>query len=425
MPAGVTADGFAAVMAPLARAAAIGLAVSGGPDSLALLLLAERWARDLAAPPKLFVYSVDHGLRPEARLEVAMVMEEAARRGMSGRPLAWSGDKPATGVQEAARQARYRLIGEAMAADGAEILVTAHHRRDQAETVLMRLAHGSGLDGLAGMAPLSVVEGVKVFRPLLSVDPEALMAMVEAEGMTPADDPSNRDPHYERVRWRSLLPRLEALGLDNAVLARFAERAGEAEEALAATARQRFIDLVQLDGFGAAEIDAEAFAGMPKAIAVRVLARVLAVVGGQQNPRALGIVERLREALVSGDVSKARTILGCVVRNAAGKVTVAREPGRQSLPAVTLLPGQRVVWDQRFVIANCSDADELAIRPAEYWQRRHLEELFGTRIGAPMEAIRTAPMVLDGTEAVLALGSHTFDPRVSVEFRGAWEQPLP
>jgi tRNA(Ile)-lysidine synthase len=354
-----------------------------------------------------------------------MVMREAEARGMIGRPLLWSGDKPATGVQEAARQARYRLIGEAMMADGADVLVTAHHRRDQAETVLMRLAHGSGLDGLSGMAALSLVEGVKVFRPLLSVDPEALLAMVEAEGLTPADDPSNRDPHYERVRWRSLLPRLAALGLDNAVLARFAERAGEAEAALAATARQRFIDLVMLDGFGAAEIDARDFTDMPKAIAVRVLARVLAVVGGQQNPRALGIVERLREALVSGDVSKARTILGCVVRNAAGKVTVAREPGRQSLPALTLAPGQSIVWDQRFVIANHSEVDSLAVRPAEYWQRRHLEELFGTRIGAPMEAIRTAPMVLDGAEAVLALGSHIFDPRVSVEFRGGWEQPLP
>jgi tRNA(Ile)-lysidine synthase len=425
MPAGVTAEGFAAVMAPFADSAAVGLAVSGGADSLALLLLAERWARALESPPALYVYSVDHGLRPEAAGEVGMVMREAEARGMVGRPLLWSGDKPATGVQEAARQARYRLIGEAMAQDGADVLVTAHHRRDQAETVLMRLAHGSGLDGLSGMAALSLVEGVTVFRPLLSVDPEALLAMVEAEGLTPADDPSNRDPHYERVRWRSLLPRLAALGLDNAVLARFAERAGEAEAALAATARQRFIDLAMLDGFGAAEIDARDFAEMPKAIAVRVLARVLAVVGGQQNPRALGIVERLREALVSGDVSKARTILGCVVRNAAGKVTVAREPGRQSLPALTLAPGQSIVWDQRFVIANRSEADNLAVRPAEYWQRRHLEELFGTRIGAPMEAIRTAPMVLDGAEAVLALGSHIFDPRVSVEFRGGWEQPLP
>jgi tRNA(Ile)-lysidine synthase len=389
------------------------------------MLLAQRWADDLANPPKLFVYSVDHGLRPEARLEVAMVMAEAEKRGLAGRPLAWSGAKPATGVQEAARQARYRLIGEAMALDGAEVLVTAHHRRDQAETVLMRLAHGSGLDGLSGMALFATVEGVTVFRPLLSVDPEALLAMVEAEGLVPADDPSNRDPHYERVRWRSLMPRLEALGLDNAALARFAERAGEAEEALANTARQRFIDLVVLDGFGAAEIDARAFAEMPKAIAVRVLARVLGVVGGQQNPRALGIVERLREALVSGDVSKARTILGCVVRNAGGKVTAAREPGRQNLPVLTLAPGERIVWDARFIIANRSEADALAVRPAEYWQRRHLEELFGTRIGAPMEAIRTAPMVLDAAEAVLALGSHTFDPRVSVEFRGAWEQPLP
>lgn len=416
MPAGVTAEGLAAALAPIADRRAIGLAVSGGADSLALMVLVRRWLRDLSAPPRVFVYSVDHGLRREAQAEVAMVVREAERLGFPARGLAWTDPKPASGVQEAARIARYRLIGQAMAADGAEILLTAHHINDQAETVLMRLAHGSGLDGLSGMQPFSMVEGVPIFRPLLAVDPKVLRAVVEAEGLTPAEDPSNADPHYERVRWRRALPALAELGLDADALFRFSERAAQAEEALSVTARISFEEIVRLDGFGAAEIDADQFAAVPKAIADRILARVLRVVGGQQKPRALSVVERLREALVAGDVSKTRTVLGCVVRNASGIVSVAREPGRASLPRMRLDPRTEFVWDERFLIANLSTGAELVVAPAEYWQRRHLEELFGFRITAPMEAIRTSPMVVDAEEKVLSLGTHAFDERVRVTF---------
>lgn len=417
MSTGVTAEGLAAALAPIATCKAIGLAVSGGADSLALMVLVRRWLRDLAKPPAVYVYSVDHGLRPEARAEVAMVVDEAERLGFAARALSWDGVKPATGVQEAARLARYGLIGQAMAADGAEVLLTAHHINDQAETVLMRLAHGSGLDGLSGMQPFSRVEDVPIFRPLLGVDPKVLRAVVEAEGLVPAEDPSNSDPHYERVRWRRALPKLAELGLDADALFRFSERAAQAEEALAITARISFDEIVRLDGFGAAEIDAGQFDSVPKAIADRILARVLRIVGGQQKPRALSVVERLREALVAGDVSKTRTVLGCVVRNASGVISVAREPGRTTLPKMRLDPQTEFVWDERFVIANLSTTPGLAVVPAEYWQRRHLEELFGFRITAPMEAIRTSPMIVDAEEKVLSLGTHAFDERVRVTFR--------
>src|SRR5690606_35048773 len=143
---------------------------------------------------------------PEAGAEVAMVLEAAAGLNLTARGLAWTDEKPETGLQEAARQARYRLIGEAMAADGASLLLTGHHRGDQAETVLMRLAHGSGIEGLKARTPLSQVEGVPVFRPLLDVEPASLAALVEEAGLAPARDPSNEDTAYERVRWRKLLP---------------------------------------------------------------------------------------------------------------------------------------------------------------------------------------------------------------------------
>ena len=199
------------LFAAAAGSGAVGLAVSGGADSLALMLLAHEWANSDPSAPRLVVYTVDHGLRPEAEAETAFVMHEATRRGLAVRTLKWIGKKPSVGLQEAARQARYRLIGDAMRADGVRLLLTAHHRDDQAETVLMRLAHGSGLEGLRGMTPIAEVEGVRVFRPLLGVASDDLRAIVAAAGLTPVADPSNVDHHYERVRWRKALPPLAAL----------------------------------------------------------------------------------------------------------------------------------------------------------------------------------------------------------------------
>ncbi|MEO6014711.1 MAG: tRNA lysidine(34) synthetase TilS, partial [Devosia sp.] len=208
---GVSLD-LEALFAPLEGYDKLGLAVSGGPDSLALMLMLAKWARGPLAP-QLFVYTVDHGLRPEAAAEAAMVVREAEALGLPARALRWEGDKPSSGVQAAARTARYRLMAEAMEDDGVAILVTAHHLADQAETVLMRLAHGSGIEGLRGMDALSLVEGCEVYRPLLGLRPEVLREVVSDAGLAPANDPSNSDEDYERVRWRVMLPALEALGL--------------------------------------------------------------------------------------------------------------------------------------------------------------------------------------------------------------------
>ena len=225
-----------AIFAPLMQFTRIGLAVSGGPDSLALLLLAAEYARDHDAYDRFVVYSVDHRLRPEAAGEVQFVLDTATRLGLAARGLRWDGLKPSTGIQQAARRARYALMGRAMVEDSVEILVTAHHVGDQAETVLMRLAHGSGVEGLRGMDYFSEVNGIAIVRPLLGVDPVALAQVVATAGLTPVGDPSNLDTDYERVRWRHALPQLAALGIDARRLARFADRMRDADMAIAATA---------------------------------------------------------------------------------------------------------------------------------------------------------------------------------------------
>ena len=404
-----------AIFASVADLPAIGLAVSGGADSLALLLLAQRWAEGRDRAPRLQVYSVNHGLRPEAAGEVAMVLSTAQGLGVAAAGLLWRGNKPQAGVQEAARIARYRLMGAAMADDGVPALLTAHHRQDQAETVLMRLAHGSGIEGLKGMAPVADVEGVRVHRPLLDIDPADLRAIVAEAGLTPAQDPSNTDIHYERVRWRNAMPQLAELGLDAPTLARFAQRMGEADAAIADMAESCFQALVTLDGFGAARIGHAEFAALSPAIAVRVLGRVLNIVGGRQKPRALGLVERIQQTLAKGAMSKSATAHGCVVRTTGEAIVVAREPGRALPPDAMLKPNSELVWDQRFLIVNGSDEADLTASVADYLPRHRLEEFLGFKVTAPAEAIRTAPIVRDAAGGVLSLGGWSFDERIRVQ----------
>ncbi len=394
---------------------AVGIAVSGGTDSLALMLLAHNWASQQQKPPRLVVYTVDHGLRPEAAEEVAFVLAQAGRLGLEARALKWEHGEITSGLQEQARAARYRLIGAAMAADGVPVLATAHHRSDQAETVLMRLAHGSGLEGLRGMDLHSTVEGVAIVRPLLGLDRADLVRVVRGAGLSPLEDPSNADAGYERVRWRQMMPKLSELGLDAKTLARFAERMGEADRALDEIARAAFDSMVDLDGFGSARLSRSDFTTLSPAIAQRVLARVLNVTGGRQKPRALSVVELLHRALCARGKVKTTTVLGCIVRADADAIVIAREPGRQVPEDRALEPGTELVWDGRFLIRNLSRSAGLIAGVSDYLPRHRVQDVLGFKVIAPAEAIRTAPIVRDPEGAVLSLGGWSFDPRVSVE----------
>jgi len=198
-----------------------------------MMVAVAEWARALgAAAPKLSVATVDHGLRPEAALEAADVAEMAGELGLDHVILRWLGTKPSTGVQEAAREARYRLLKEQVERVGADGVMLAHHVEDQAETVLMRLCAGSGLSGLAGMAVTAEVNGLPLLRPFLKLSGARLRATAEAAGFTPIEDPSNQNTHYTRVRLRQARDILKAEGLDATRLARLADRMRRADQAL-------------------------------------------------------------------------------------------------------------------------------------------------------------------------------------------------
>lgn len=385
-----------ALFAPVANCQTIGLAVSGGADSLALMALYAAWK---GPRPNAIVYTVDHRLRPEAQSEAAMVVAEAQKLGLACRHLVWDGPKPSSGKQSAARRARYRLMATAMAADGAQVLLTAHHVRDQAETVLMRLAHGSGVTGLAGMRAFSEVEGVKVFRPLLGVRAETLATLVARAGLSPAHDPSNADPAYERTRWRNALPTLGALGLTPKTIGRLAERLARIDD-FAARSADRFIKAnVTRDGLGMVRIDRAALAGADHEIAIRIVERAVAAASGERS-FALAQIERIAERLESGE-RFAATLAGARIAAQDNAIIVYREAGRQGLPSTDLAPGDRLVWDGRFSITATRHG---TIGPASGLSRAQFAAVTGQRLDGPVAGLRAAPLICDADGQIAAIG---------------------
>ncbi|HUV33022.1 MAG TPA: tRNA lysidine(34) synthetase TilS, partial [Devosiaceae bacterium] len=328
-----------ALFAPLEGFGGVALAVSGGADSLALMAMAARWREALPAAPTITVLTVDHGFRPEAAEEAKRVERYAEQVGLPAVTLKWQGEKPASGLQAAARAARYNMMGEAMEWRDIAVLVTAHHMDDQAETILMRMAHGSGLTGLAGMAAFSEVEGVTVFRPLLGLRRRDLGAVVEAMGWTAADDPSNADPVYERTRWRAAMPQLEALGLTVERLAQTGARLARADAALSEAADAAYSNLVSADRFGGLHVGLEHLAGLQPAIRMRVLARAIEEAGGAARAPQLSQVEALEAATGSGALLTTTTVGGCRIAVEAGVLVICRELGRLDVAAATLRPG--------------------------------------------------------------------------------------
>ena len=289
----------------------LGLAVSGGPDSLALLLLAEA-----VMPRKVEVATVDHGLRPESVSEAAMVAELCAAHGIPHRMLQV---KVAAGnLQDRARAARYAALAGWMKERGLSALATAHHADDQAETLLMRLNRGSGLAGLAGVRPRTNLPGTNLalLRPLLGWRREELGELVAAAGLDPALDPSNEDPRFDRVRIRKALR--EASWIDVVGLSASAAHLAGAEAVLQWTAQREWQEQVEV---GEGEIRYRPLA--PQPIRLRIVMRAIAMLGG--NPRGSSTA-RLMTRLVNG---KDSNLAGVIARVDGKQWTFRREPPRR------------------------------------------------------------------------------------------------
>lgn len=219
-----------ALFAPLVHEASLLFAVSGGPDSIALMLLASCWS--LRKDRRIAIATVDHGLRAGSLDEANLVGEWSRALGFTHHVLAWRGAKPKTRIQERAREARYRLLTRCAQDIGASAIVTAHHADDQAETILFRLTRGSGVAGLAGMSSVSTLGDLHLHRPLLQLRKAQLEDICVQAGQAFVRDPSNENVDFARTRIRQLQATLAAQGLDFTALLRLGARASQANEAL-------------------------------------------------------------------------------------------------------------------------------------------------------------------------------------------------
>ena len=312
------------------------LAVSGGPDSTALLVLAARWAKRLRRAPKLLAVTVDHALRPGAAREAAAVKRLARRLGVAHRTLRWRGPKPKSGLPEKARGARYGLLSQAALRAGYAHILTAHTLDDQAETVLFRLARGSGIGGLSAMARVSPLphggaETIFLVRPFLRLPKLRLIATLRAADIAYSDDPTNRDPRFTRARLRSLMPALAREGLDARGLARLAARMRRADSAIefAAGAARAALAPGPWPQRGPVVFAVAAFAELPAEVALRLLGRAIAHTG-DEGPVELAKLETLYDALRAADSRLRRTLAGALVTVAGDRLSVERAPPRRA-----------------------------------------------------------------------------------------------
>lgn len=351
-PEPVSDEEFAARLdrlGPFDRPLRLAIAVSGGPDSMALSLLAARWVRQRGG--QILALTVDHRLRPNSTAEAAAVGAALARHDIPHRILSWT-DAPARASQDQARRARYDLLGRACREAGISDLAVAHQREDQAETVLLRLAKGSGIDGLAGMAAWRPAPWGRLLRPLLDVPKARLVATCAGFGVASVDDPSNRRSRYARARLRAAREVLAAEGLTDDRLFALARRAGQARDALQRIAAELGRRAVRLDPAGYAAIDLPALRQAEPEIARRLLDSVTACIGGGAEAR-FDALERLVDATRDGALL-GRTLGHCRLRAAGDRLLVFRE--RRAVPEILgPTPGTSLLWDGRFRIETPAD----------------------------------------------------------------------
>ncbi|NOJ44238.1 tRNA lysidine(34) synthetase TilS [Bradyrhizobium australiense] len=332
----ISASEAKSLFAEWRAAPALVLAVSGGPDSMALMWLAARWRRSLTRGPRLIAMTVDHGLRPEAAREAHDVKRLAGSLDLPHRTLRWTGAKPKTGLPAAAREARYRLLVQAARASGATHIFTAHTRDDQAETLLMRMLRGSGIAGLAAMARETERDGVWLARPLLDIPKSRLVATLGKAKIAFADDPTNRDMSFTRPRLRALMPVLAEEGGDSRNLARLASRLARANAAIEVLAdgAERYLAVRNRDDAWRFGFDAQAFAGLPEEIRLRLLKRAIDR-AGHEGPAELGKVEALLAVLdnaIANGQKQTRlkqTLAGAAISLTGGRIHVDPAPPRR------------------------------------------------------------------------------------------------
>ena len=297
----------------------IALALSGGGDSTALMKLLGNWQKSdghSGAKPSLYALIVDHGLRSGSAGEAKKVASAARAAGWRAHILNWSGEQPKSNIEDAARKARYALMGKWCHKHKARFLFVAHTRDDVAETFLLRLGRGSGVDGLSAMRavapyPLAGFGELAIARPLLDFGREELRSHLLSEGVAWLEDPMNEDPRFSRVRVRALMPALEAAGVSQQRIVDAARHLARARQALDTDTDELLGAHSSIDGSGKVLLDRQALCAAPREIGLRALSKLIVGVSGASYRPRFERLMALYSALCATPKFRARTLHGC------------------------------------------------------------------------------------------------------------------
>ncbi|MDQ0313968.1 tRNA lysidine(34) synthetase TilS [Amorphus orientalis] len=424
-PEPVSVDETARVFAGLTPHERIVLAVSGGSDSMALMALYGRHRSITPEAPDAVVVTVDHDLRAGSAEDAGFVVDAAERLGFSAIVRRWTGDKPGSDIQAAAREARYRILREAASEQGATAILTAHTRDDQAETFLMRLARGSGLKGLSAMPATRDLGGVELVRPLLGVGRDRLRATLHEAGIGFRDDPSNGNTRFARVRMRALMPALASEGLDAKRLADTAARLARADRAVDAMVERLAATHVEVHEGGFLSCPVAVLTEAEEEVRLRLLVAALGWVGGGVYGPRLEAAERAMARIIGDPVAR-MTLAGTRLVRRRDRVFVFREAGRAGLPRDHVAPGGSLVWDGRFRIALAPDApDAVTVAPVGTAWRKLGGRGYDGRV--PAAALAAVPAVYAGGDEAVAVPAfgHFADPRWAGSIATGFASPPP
>ncbi|KPU85027.1 hypothetical protein JI58_00085 [Marinosulfonomonas sp. PRT-SC04] len=338
-------------MGALRGGARIGVAVSGGSDSCALLHLMQLWAQKVGVT--LSAVTVDHGLRKAAVEEAKTVAKTCAGLGVEHTVLKWADWDGKGNLQDQARQARYRLMAQWGAPRGISTIALGHTLEDQAETFLMRLARGSGVDGLSGMAQLYTSAGIDWLRPVLLLERQHLRDYLSRHQIGWIEDPSNQDERFDRVKARKILKVLAPLGIDAARLASTASALQPARQALEVQTQAAARQMVTVQ---AADVvfDPVGFGGLHPEIQSRLLSHALRWVSSSRYPPRRAALQDLQAAVLAG---KSSTLHGCRIITKTSEIRIGRE--YQAIKDMSCATG--VIWDRHWQLSG-PDANDFEIR---------------------------------------------------------------
>lgn len=402
----------------------LAVAVSGGPDSMALCLLLADWAKSTGK--KITAITVDHALRPESNVEAAQVGAWLGALGITHTILRWQHHGINANIQAVARQARYGLLRDYCCQHSITHFCTAHHQGDVVENFLQRLERGSGVYGLAAMADQQWVDGICQLRPILTVEKTTLLDYLRTHNQPYITDASNTNPRFGKTQIRNTLAALHPLGITAHTLSATANRLQRARDALDWMLRDLLRTHTRRHRTGWLRLDLLAWRQWPEELADRGLMEIIAQTGGDDYPPRHESIARLRDELCATTVPVKQTLGGCIIDATATHADFMREPDAIT-QQLSIPPATRKLWDGRFWVENNSDQawwiEKLGVTGWAAVKKTRPEAAAGwphaLRLGLP--CLSRNPK-LDETRLVPHLDSYNtaLQPRLSLRQRPFW-----